>query len=140
MITLTTRMKKADDIIALGMKYLGTPYQFGAKPGSTKKFDCSSFTQYIYGKHGIELPRISRYQSKRGKHIGLDNIRRGDLLFFKTHKRRHRKGLQKIGHVAVYLGNHRMIHAAEEDGISIINIYRYPKGILAKASRVIRDS
>lgn len=139
MVSLSTWRKKADSIIALGMKYLGTPYLFGATPGSTRRFDCSSFTQYIYGKHGIELPRISRYQSKRGEPVALDAIRRGDLLFYKTKKRRHRKGLQKIGHVAVYLGNNRMIHAAEEGGIGIINIYAYPKGVLAKACRVIRE-
>jgi cell wall-associated NlpC family hydrolase len=121
------------------MKHLGTPYEFGAKPGSTKKFDCSSFTQYIYGKNGIGLPRISRQQSKRGKQIPLSKIRRGDLLFYKTNKRRHRKGLQKIGHVGVYLGNNQMIHAAEEGGIGVINIFQYPKGVLAKAQRVLHS-
>ncbi|MET3289061.1 UNVERIFIED_CONTAM: cell wall-associated NlpC family hydrolase [Brevibacillus sp. OAP136] len=131
--------RKADSIIGLGKKYLGTPYLFGATPGSTRRFDCSSFTQYIYGKHGIELPRISREQSKHGRPVTLGEIRRGDLLFYKTHKRRHRKGLQKIGHVAAYLGNNHMIHATEEGGIGIINIHQYPKGVLAKARRVILD-
>lgn len=85
------------------------------------------------------MPRISREQSKHGRPVTLGEIRRGDLLFYKTHKRRHRKGLQKIGHVAAYLGNNHMIHATEEGGIGIINIHQYPKGVLAKARRVILD-
>lgn len=128
---------KAEQIISLGMNYLGTPYQLGAKPGNTKRFDCSSFTQYIYGKHGIKLPRVSRQQLKKGRKVSLREIRRGDLLFFETNKRRNRKGIQRIGHVTVYLGKNRMLHASEETGIGILNIYKYPKGTLSKARRVI---
>ncbi|MGE5702819.1 MAG: C40 family peptidase [Clostridia bacterium] len=130
--------KKANRIIALGMNYLGTPYEFGAAPGSTGTFDCSSFTQYIYGRHGIRLPRISRQQCKKGRKVSLSRVRRGDLLFFATRKRQHRKGLQKIGHVAVCLGRDLMLHASEEKGISILNMHEYPKGVLARARRVIR--
>jgi len=130
--------KKADQIISLGMKYLGTPYEFGAKPWSTSKFDCSSFTQYIFGKNGIQLPRVSRQQSKFGSKVSLSQIRRGDLLFFKTNKRKHLKGIQRIGHVALYLGDSKMLHASEEGGIGVIKIEDYPKGILVKARRVIK--
>lgn len=137
-IELSHWKNKADKIISMGMKYLGTPYELGAKPGDTSKFDCSSFTQYIYGKHGIRLPRVSRQQLRKGRRISKSEIRRGDLLFFETNSRKNRKGIQKIGHVAVYLGNQQMLHASEETGIGIINIYQYPKGTLSKARRVIK--
>ncbi len=130
--------RKADDIISLGYRYLGTPYELGAEPGSTKTFDCSSFVQYIFGENGIRLPRVSRQQLGMGKKIRKDQIRKGDLLFFESNSRKHKKGLQRIGHVAVYLGNNFMLHASEETGIAPINIYEYTKGVFTKARRVIR--
>ncbi|MFZ3589418.1 NlpC/P60 family protein [Bacillus sp. DJP31] len=47
-------------IISTGLQYLGTPYVFHAPPYRTDVFDCSSFMQYIFGVHGILLPRNSR--------------------------------------------------------------------------------
>ncbi|MGC5328851.1 C40 family peptidase [Brevibacillus sp. SYSU BS000544] len=129
--------KKADKIISFGKRYLGTPYLFGAKPWRTSHFDCSSFAQYIYGKHGIRLPRNSRQQSRKGKRITNNQRRKGDLLFFDTFSRQNQK--DKIGHVAVYLGNNKMLHASESCGkVCIMTINEYPLGVYKKAKRVIK--
>ncbi|TCS83600.1 C40 family peptidase [Tepidibacillus fermentans] len=82
--TLTNQL--ADAIIQTGLKYWGVDYKFGAdydKDGSYL-FDCSSFTQKVYGENGIKLPRSSRQQSTVGTYIKRSDIRKGDLLFFAT--------------------------------------------------------
>jgi peptidoglycan endopeptidase LytE len=94
-----------DRIILKSKKYLGTPYVFNAPSYRTDMFDCSSFTQYIFGVNGIALPRNSRQQFLVGTPVPLHRIQKGDLLFFTTEKRKKRKGVAKIGHVGIYIGN-----------------------------------
>ena len=102
----------ADKIIKTGEKYLGTPYQYGASSGQTRTFDCSSFTQYVYKQHGISLPRSSRQQAQVGVTIPRSQIKKGDLLFFKTSSSN-----GKIGHVAIYAGNNRVLHTWGPGGV-----------------------
>lgn len=102
----------ADKIIQTGEKFLGTPYQYGAASGQTRTFDCSSFTQYVYKQHGISLPRSSRQQAQVGTTIPRSQIKKGDLLFFKTSSSN-----GKIGHVAIYAGNNRILHTWGPGGV-----------------------
>lgn len=102
----------ADKIIQTGEKYMGTPYQYGAKSGQTRTFDCSSFTQYVYKQHGISLPRSSRQQAQVGTTIPRSQIKKGDLLFFTTSKSN-----GQIGHVAIYAGNNRVLHTWGPGGV-----------------------
>ncbi|SYX83584.1 C40 family peptidase [Paenibacillus alvei] len=94
----------ANKVIQTGKKYMGTPYVFGAKSGRTSAFDCSSFTQYIFKKHGIKLPRSSREQSRVGTKVSKSQLKAGDLIFSDTN----RDGI--INHVSVYMGNNKVIH------------------------------
>ena len=92
-------------IAATAARYLGTRYRLGGvKPGA---FDCSGFVRYVFSRHGIALPRTAREQATAGRAvaIGADSLRVGDLLFFHT-----RRG--RAGHVAMYAGNGRIIHAS----------------------------
>lgn len=102
----------AAKIIATGEKYLGTPYRFGAPSGQTRVFDCSSFTQYVFGKNGIKLPRTSSQQSTVGTYVRKANLQVGDLLFFKTSKSN-----GKVGHVAIYAGNNKILHTYGPGGV-----------------------
>lgn len=97
---------RVEKLIAIGKNYLGVKYQFGAKPGSTHAFDCSSYTQYIFKQIGISLPRTSAAQAKIGSKVAKANLKPGDLVFFK------RPGVSGIGHVAVYIGNNQMLGAS----------------------------
>ncbi|TJY41070.1 NlpC/P60 family protein [Cohnella pontilimi] len=97
---------KADKIISTGKKYLGVKYRFGAPSGVTYAFDCSSFTQYIFKKNGVSLPRASYAQAAKGKKISKSQLKKGDLVFFS------RPGKSGIGHVSVYAGNNKLLHAA----------------------------
>lgn len=129
----TSTTTKANQIISLGEKYLGTPYKFGAKVGQTKSFDCSSFTKYIYGKYGISLPRTAAQQSKAGSYVSKNNWKKGDLLFFKVPGRS-----ASIGHVGIYLGNNKMLNTYGAGGVKITTINSYWKSKYVTARRVIK--
>ncbi|WP_308639702.1 C40 family peptidase [Paenibacillus silvisoli] len=96
--------KQADELIAFGSQYLGTEYEFGAATNQTKTFDCSSFVNHLF-EHvlSIDLPRTSYDQAKEGKEVKLDELRKGDLLFFSA------RGLD-IGHVGIYVGDNTILH------------------------------
>ncbi len=92
-------------ILTTASRYLGTRYRFGGtKPGA---FDCSGFVRYVFARHGVALPRTASEQSATGHPIvvGLDSLAVGDLLFFRT-----RRG--RASHVAIYVGDGRIIHAS----------------------------
>lgn len=94
----------ADKIIATGKQFLGVPYQFGTQAGRTNAFDCSSFTQYVFGQNGINLPRSSRQQASVGKQVSKDQLQTGDLVFSDTN----RDGV--INHVSIYIGGGKLLH------------------------------
>lgn len=124
----------ADKIIATGLKYRGTPYVFGTRSWQTKNFDCSTFTQYIFGVYGVELPRTSRQQAKVGKTVlSKSNLKKGDLLFFKT-------GIRadgKIDHVGVYMGGGRILHTIPDGGVQVSKFSGFWEATYVGAKRVI---
>lgn len=89
--------------------YLGVRYVWGGE--SPRGFDCSGFTQYVFRRHGIELPRVSRQQAQVGDRVGtsLGALRTGDLLFFAADYR-------TVDHVAIYVGDGQIIHATASGG------------------------
>ena len=92
-------------VLRTAKRYLGTRYRMGGTKPSA--FDCSGFVRYVFGKHGVELPRTAREQSSVGRAVavGADSLRVGDLLFFRTPRGR-------ASHVAIYVGDGRIIHAS----------------------------
>ncbi|MCM3703765.1 stalk domain-containing protein [Paenibacillus macerans] len=106
--------KQADKLIAYGKTFEGTPYEFGASPDQTKTFDCSSFVKHVFASVlSIELPRVSYDQAKEGKEVSVNELRKGDLLFFSS------RGLD-IGHVGIYAGNNKILHTySNEWGVHI---------------------
>jgi cell wall-associated NlpC family hydrolase len=128
----------ADKIIQTGLWHIGKPYVFGATPFQSFDFDCSSFIQYIFRVNGIILPRNSREQFLVGRPIPVQQIKKGDLLFFTTKFRKYKYGLKKIGHVALYLGNGKILHTYREGKrVTISNLRPYWKTVLIGVKRVI---
>ncbi len=113
----------ASALIRDARKFLGVPYKFGAGPYSqTKRFDCSSFTRYLFAKRGVTLPRTARAQATKGVLVPRSKLRVGDLMYFYVPGRF--KSNKKVGHVGIYMGNRKMIHSSPlpKDGVQITNI------------------
>jgi cell wall-associated NlpC family hydrolase len=127
-------------MIRTSRKYLGVKYKFGAKPyPQSGRFDCSTYTRYIYGKYGISLPRKARAQAKKGNTVSRKALRKGDLLYFYVPGRF--KSNKVIGHVGIYIGGGKMIHASPQpkNGVQISSINKaYWKKTYIKAKRVAR--
>ncbi len=97
--------QSADTVIKSAMQHLGKSYLWGAE--GPNSFDCSGFTQYVFKNVvGINLPRVSREQSKFGTAVSKSNLQKGDLLFFDTD----RNG--SVNHVGIYISNNEFIHAS----------------------------
>ena len=104
----------AGDVVSIAMQYLGRPYVWaGSSPSG---FGCSGFVKYVFAKVGVNLPHSSRMQIGRGQPVSRGDLRAGDLVFF---------GEPRINHVAIYIGDNRMIHAAGVGkGVRIDTVWR----------------
>ncbi len=116
---------RIERVIAAGLDVLGTPYVYGATrmhdgtgapiAGFSKDaFDCSSLMQYMFACEGVMLGVTTRVQVKQGHHVQQEEICRGDLLFFTNAARKNRTGLERVGHVAMYLGENYILHTASD--------------------------
>jgi lipoprotein Spr len=93
--------------------WIGTPYRFG---GNTKKgIDCSAFTKELYSEvFNLDIKRSSRDIFSMVSPVSKDELKEGDLVFFKIHSR-------SITHIGIYLGNNRFAHASMK-GVAISNL------------------
>jgi cell wall-associated NlpC family hydrolase len=126
---------KANAIIKTAKAQLGKPYKFGASTSTTRHFDCSSFTKYAYGKHGITLARSSKQQAKQGVYVARKNLKKGDLVFFDVSSKR-----AGIDHVAIYVGNNTLLHTYKAGvGVTYTKLSKkYWSDRYVTARRVIR--
>lgn len=106
---------KADNIINYALTFEGVRYKWG---GTTKKgMDCSGLIFESFRVHDIYLPRISRDMAKKGAKLSLKQVKKGDLLFFKTDKNR-RNSINHVGLiVAIKNNNIEFIHASSSKGV-----------------------
>jgi cell wall-associated NlpC family hydrolase len=109
-------------VLATARQYVGTRYRYGGE-SPRSGFDCSGFVQYVYGRHGIDLPRTSRLQASEGSSlpIALESLRPGDLLLFASTGAR-------INHVAIYLGDNRIVHSSAGAGGVVYDDLSTPRG------------
>ena len=110
-------------IVNYALKFVGNPYVWGGT-SLTNGADCSGFTQSVLRNFGIRVPRVSREQANTGKGIKSSDMRPGDLIFYTNSK-------GTINHVAMYIGNGQIVHAASRrSGIKIATWnYRTPAKI-----------
>lgn len=96
---------------ALSLK--GISYQYG---GETPKrgFDCSGFVQYVYGRHGVDLPRTA-YEMAASLPALDETLREpGDLVFFNTTGK-------PYSHVGIYIGRNLFVHASSAQGEVLVS-------------------
>lgn len=117
---------RVESVVNEGTKLLGTPYVYGAvryHDGTGRrlanftisKFDCSSLMQYIYYKGADELLNVNtRTQVYDGTTVKRSALKRGDLMFFTNSTRKNYTGIERIGHVAMYLGDNYILHTASD--------------------------
>jgi len=87
------------------LSQLGKPYQWGAAGPDT--FDCSGLTMEAWARAGVQLLHYTGYQWEEGPHVPLDELQRGDLLFYATDN----SDPATIHHVGIYIGNGMMVDA-----------------------------
>ena len=103
------RLPPADPnaVIATALSLRGVRYTWGGTtPGG---FDCSGFTRYVYGQHGIDLPRVAADQYHAGAKVALRDLRPGDLVFFTTIA-------PGPSHVGMAIGDDQFVHAPNQRG------------------------
>jgi len=100
----------ASRVLRSADSYVGIRYVWGGNTPS-QGFDCSGFTKYIFAKYGVTLPRTSREQVRAGAAVAPDfrELRPGDIMLFAEPG-------EAISHVAIYVGDGRIIHASSSVG------------------------
>lgn len=138
-----------DKVVQQGMSILGTPYEFGSQRilnwngtlnnnFTGKTYDCSAFIQYIFYKGAnVKLKGDSRSQSTQGLEIKLSNVKRGDILIMTSTARQYNTGIERIGHVALYLGNNKILHTFGTGGVRIQDFSAFWKGRVITVRRVV---
>lgn len=89
--------------VRFALRQIGKPYRFGAD--GPEAYDCSGLTSKAWGTAGHSIPRTSRQQWKRLRHVPLNRLRPGDLVVY----------YKSASHVAVYAGHGRVVHAPRPD-------------------------
>jgi cell wall-associated NlpC family hydrolase len=111
----------------IALQAVGAPYQWGGA-SMTSGFDCSGLVYWAYRRLGIELPHSSYALYDRGRRVTRSRLRAGDLLFFFG-----------LGHVGLYLGQGRMVHAPSSGRtVEVVSLRRsHFRGRLIGARRVV---
>jgi lipoprotein Spr len=108
-VSATSNMKLFDFVY----EWIGTPYRFGG--GTKKGIDCSGFTKQLYSQvFNVDIKRNSRDIFSMVSPVKKDELKEGDLVFFKIHSR-------SISHVGIYLGNNRFAHASSH-GVAVSSL------------------
>lgn len=103
-------------VVDYALQFVGNRYVWGGE-SLTNGVDCSGFVMKVYEKFGIKLPHSSYKLRSVGRKVSASELQPGDIICYS-------------GHVAIYIGNGKIVHASnKKDGIKITNNYNYKKVI-----------
>ena len=114
------RVAKRKEVADFAVQFVGNPYVWGGT-SLTNGADCSGFVMSVFASFGYELPRVAaaQYQASQQKEISQMEV--GDLVFYGA----------GIYHVALYIGNGKVVHALNANKGIVITDYDYetPTGV-----------
>lgn len=97
---------KRQAVIDFALEKLGMKYVWGGESDDEGGYDCSGLLWYAFKAAGIDMPRVSMTQATRGKRVGLEQLKPGDLVAWENNPRQ-----SGADHIALYLGNGEILEA-----------------------------
>lgn len=115
------RVAARQEVADFAVQFVGNPYVWGGT-SLTNGADCSGFTMSVFAQFGYSLPRTAAAQYEASNKKDISQLETGDLVFY---------GAAGINHVALYIGNGKIVHASgAATGIKISDYnYETPVGI-----------
>ena len=116
---------RAQEIVDYALQFVGNPYVWGGN-SLTNGCDCSGFVQQVFKAYGYSTPRVSRDMARTYSRVSASEAKAGDLVFY------HDLRTGVVDHVAIYIGNGKIIHANNGVEISNVNyrtVYKYARVI-----------
>jgi cell wall-associated NlpC family hydrolase len=90
-------------VVCTARSQIGTRYKNGGASPDTG-FDCSGFVAWVYGRHGVSIPRTTEAQAQAGRAVPPSRMRPGDLVVFIISR-------QQGMHTGIYSGDGKFIHS-----------------------------
>ena len=112
-------------VVDTALTFQGVPYQWGGE--SPDGFDCSGLVQYVFNRHGIDLPRVAKDQARAGNPVNVADLRPGDLVFFGS----------PVDHVGISAGGNKMVVAPKTG--DVVKVQTFDPGTVTAARRVLPD-
>lgn len=126
-----------EKLVNYAQSELGKPYKFGTM--GPDSYDCSGYIYSIYREFDVDMPRTSQAQAKAGKEIMIEEVKKGDLLFFKSPSPNN----PNIGHVGIVIYNEegvvKFIHSSTGRGVVIDGLQNSYERRYMMARRVLGD-
>ena len=118
------RIPLGQQAVELARQQLGVPYVYGG--ASPSGFDCSGLVIWVYGRLGVDLPHNAAALYAAGRRVSTSHLKPGDLVFF-----------HGLGHVGIYIGQGRMIHAPQTGRTVEIEALGQRSGAVVGARRIV---
>lgn len=112
-------------VVNSALRFQGVPYRWGGE--SPDGFDCSGLVQYIFGRHGVDLPRVAADQARVGTPVATGDLRLGDLVFFG----------QPVDHVGIFAGEGKMVVAPKTG--DVVKVQTFDPSAVTAARRVLPE-
>ena len=112
-------------VVDTALAFQGVPYQWGGK--SPDGFDCSGLVQYVFGRHGVDLPRVAKDQARAGVPVAVADLRPGDLVFFGS----------PVDHGGISAGGNKMVVAPKTG--DVVKVQAFDPATVTAARRVLPD-
>lgn len=116
----------ASAVVDTALTFQGVPYQWGGE--SPDGFDCSGLVQYVFRRHGIDLPRVAKDQARVGNPVAAGDLRPGDLVFFGS----------PVDHVGISAGGNKMVVAPKTG--DVVKVRTFDPATVTATRRVLPDS